>query len=393
MQTQLGDSRSGKLNENLLGFGRALRRVGIPVDSLKISLSLQALQLIDIKEREDCRAALFSVIVGRYQDRQVFNDLFDLYFKDPNLENKLLGLMLPRNQEKPTHRKKNDRARESLQLFNTEQLNGPKNAQKIELDASMTLSDSDRLKNADFNTLSHIEYQLVENLARQIPIYFPKILSRRYQVSNVGSKPAFQKILQQASRLDGDPIQIFRQLRKKTSLPLLILVDISGSMERYARLLLSFLHASTKTHPQTEVFSFGTSLTHLSSSFKVRDTDKMLIAINQDIHDFAGGTKLGTCLKKLNKEYQHLCVGKRTVVLLITDALDTGPIDVLQTELQKLKSSTRSILWLNPLMRYEAFEPIASGPTTVSKVCSKMLAIHNLTSLEQLSEHLKTLLN
>ena len=98
MQTQLGDSRSGKLNENLLGFGRALRRVGIPVDSLKIALSLQALQLIDIKEREDCRAALFSVIVGRYQDRQVFNDLFDLYFKDPNLENKLLGLMLPRNQ-------------------------------------------------------------------------------------------------------------------------------------------------------------------------------------------------------------------------------------------------------------------------------------------------------
>ena len=377
MQTQLGDSRSGKLNENLLGFGRALRRVGIPVDSLKIALSLQALQLIDIKEREDCRAALFSVIVGRYQDRQVFNDLFDLYFKDPNLENKLLGLMLPRNQEKPTHRKKNNRARESLQLFNTKQLNGPKNAQKIELDASMTFS----------------EYQLVENLARQIPLYFPKILSRRYQVSNVGNKLAFQKILQQASRLEGDPIQIFRQLRKKKPLPLLILVDISGSMERYARLLLSFLHASTKTHPQTEVFSFGTSLTHLSSSFKIRDTDKMLIAINRDIHDFASGTKLGTCLKQLNQEYQHLCVGKRTVVLMITDALDTGPIDVLQAELQKLKRSTRSILWLNPLMRYEAFEPIASGPTAVSKVCNKMLAIHNLTCLEQLSEHLKNLLN
>jgi hypothetical protein len=391
MQTQLGDARSGKLVENLLGFGRALRRAGIAVDSAKLSLASQALLWVNLSQRDECYTALAATLLSRYQDQQVFNDVFDQYFKDPDLANQLLGQMLPRTEEKKSLQK-NDRARDALRTTVPSSNPGTPQEHKIELDASMTLSDLHRLRYADFNRLNTSEYQLIEQLAKRIKVKFPKMLSRRYRPHHRGHQLDFKKIIQSSIRLDNELLEMHWQQKKSYFLPLLILVDVSGSMERYARLLLSFLHAATRHHPNTEVLSFGTKLTHLSQSFANHDSDQMLLDINHQIKDFASGTQLGSCLNELNTQYANLLIGKRTVVLLITDGLDTGSSEVLRDALAKLKRQSKSILWLNPLMRYEAYQPIASGPAELAKIADKMIAIHNLQSLQELSKHLEQLL-
>lgn len=144
--------------------------------------------------------------------------------------------------------------------------------------------------------------------------------------------------------------------RRPQPLPLLILVDISGSMERYARLLLAFLHQATRGTPRA-AFAFGTELTDLRAAFRHRDTDQMLEMADAAIDDFAGGTRLGASLASLRTQYPRCLVGRRTVVLLITDGLDTGAPELLDQELTWLGRHSRRLLWLNPLLRYDGYAP------------------------------------
>ena len=182
-----------------------------------------------------------------------------------------------------------------------------------------------------------------------------------------------------------------KRQRRTQPLPLLILVDISGSMERYARLLLAFLHQATQ-HTPRKVYAFGTHLTDLNKAFAHADTDRMLEAANQQITDFAGGTHLGTALSRLRQQHARDLVGRRTVVLLISDGLDTGHAEQLDPELQWLKRHSRSLLWLNPLLRFEGYAPLATGAGLLHRHAQGMLAIHNLARLEDLAAAMAKLL-
>ena len=197
--------------------------------------------------------------------------------------------------------------------------------------------------------------------------------------------------MQAAARQDGDILSLPRMQRKPQSLPLLILVDISGSMERYARLLLAFLHQATRDTPR-QVCAFGTDLTDLNRAFKLRDTDDMLATANAQIHDIAGGTQLGKSLSQFRTRHARALTGRRTVVLLISDGLDTGTPETLDSELVWLKRHTRSLLWLNPLLRFEGYAPIATGASVLNRHVDGMLAIHNLSRLEELASALTRLL-
>jgi uncharacterized protein with von Willebrand factor type A (vWA) domain len=198
------------------------------------------------------------------------------------------------------------------------------------------------------------------------------------------------KTMQLAARQDGDVLRLPRMQRKPQALPLLILVDISGSMERYARLLLAFLHQATRGAPR-QVFAFGTGLTDLNPAFKLRDTDDMLALASHQIQDFAGGTQLGQSIDQFRRQHAKKLTGRRTVVLLISDGLDTGTAEKLDSEIVWLKRHTRSLLWLNPLLRFEGYAPIATGASVLNKHVNGMLAIHNLSRLEELASALSKL--
>jgi uncharacterized protein with von Willebrand factor type A (vWA) domain len=391
---RLGDARSGKLADNIAGFGRALRRAGVKVDSSRIALAKEAALAVGVSEKSDLSAAFEAVMVSREQDRLVFRELFDVYFQDPKVANKLLAQLLPSAEGKAEPSKRRPRVREALapQKAFGEQAKPSTEDQKVEFDAVMTASDIQRLQHADFNSLSATEYRLVERLARDIQLPLPEFASRRTGPASTGARMHWPGVMRQAGRTGGELMHLPRLQRRKQALPLLVLVDVSGSMERYARLLLAFLHAATRRHPQRDVFAFGMGLTDLSPAFEVADTDEMLARASTLIEDFAGGTQLGVSLASLRTQHARRLVGRRTVVLIITDGLDTGEPEDLDRELAWLRRRSRRILWLNPLLRFDGYAPLARGASVLHRHAHGMLAVHNLSRLEELAASLSALM-
>ena len=197
--------------------------------------------------------------------------------------------------------------------------------------------------------------------------------------------------MRRAARTGGEWLLLPRMQRERQPLPLLVLVDVSGSMERYSRLLLAFLHAATRQLRRRDVFAFGTRLTDLSAAMRIADSDRMLAAVNLLVDDFAGGTRLGESLATLRQQHARRLVGRRTVVLLITDGLDTGESERLAAELDWLRRRCRRLLWLNPLLRFDGYAPLARGAGVLHQRAHGMLAVHNLEKLEDLAASLARL--
>jgi len=390
----LGDARQGKLADNITGFGRALRRAGVKIDSQRISLAHQAAGHVGIAEKEDLSAAFEAVMISREQDRLVFRELFDVYFQDPKVANKLLAQLLPSAEGKAEPSKRRPRVREALapQKKFGQQAKPTAEDQKVDFDAAMTASDIQRLQHADFNALSATEYRLVESLARNIRLPLPQFASRRTRPGAAGARMHWPRVMGQAARTGGELLYLPRLERQQKQLPLLVLVDVSGSMERYARLLLAFLHAATRRHTQRDVFAFGMGLTDLTQAFRHADTDDMLAHASLAIEDFAGGTQLGVSLSSLRTQHARRLVGRRTMVLIITDGLDTGEPAELAQELGWLKRRSRRLLWLNPLLRFDGYAPLAQGAAVLHQHAHGMLAVHNLSKLEELAASLAALM-
>ena len=394
---QLGDARTGKLADNITGFGRALRRAGVRTDSAQIALAQQAALLVGVSSRDDLGAAMEAVMVSRQQDRMVFRELFDVYFRNPEIANKLLAQMLPSAKARAERSKRRPRVREALspqQAFGPSQ---PKQQdQQVDFDAAMTASDLVRIKQADFNALSAGEYRLVERLARDIALPIPCVPSRRLQPGDRGARMHWSGVMRRAAGTGGELVQLQRLQRHQEPLPLLVLVDVSGSMERYARLLLAFLHAATRGGrdrvARRDVFAFGTQLTDLTPAFRLADTDAMLAAAGAAISDFAGGTRMGESLATLRQQHARRLVGRRTLVLAITDGLDTGAPQQLARELDWLRRRSRRLLWLNPLLRFEGYAPTARGAAVLHRFAHGMLAVHNISKLEELAASLAALM-
>ena len=386
---QLGDARAGKLADNIAGFGRALRRAGVRVDSARIALAQQAAGLVGVARKEDLGAAMEAVMVSREQDRDVFRELFDAYFRDPEIAHKLLAQMLPSAGGKGERAKRRPRVNEALaprKAFG-QQPRQPQD-ERIDLDAAMTASDVERLRHADFNALAASEYLLVERLAREVALPVPFVRARRTRPGVRGTQLHWARTLRNASRTGNELLELRRLQRSQERLPLLVLVDVSGSMERYARLLLAFLHAATRGNRRRDVFAFGTHLTDLTPAFRLGDSDAMLAAASSAISDFAGGTRLGESLATLRERHARALVGRRTMVLVISDGLDTGEPELLATGLAWLKRRCRRLLWLNPLLRFDGYAPLARGAAVLHRYADRMLAVHNLSKLEELAAHL-----
>ena len=390
----LGDARTGKFALNMAAFGRTLRHAGVQVDSARIALSTQAALWVGLSNKSDLSAALESVLVSREQDRVVFRELFDIYFRDPQMAHKLLAQMLPSAEGKAEPSKHRPRVREALspRKMTPQQAQPGQEEQKVDFDAAMTASVLQRLRHADFNQLSAKEYRLVEGLARAVPLPLPEFEGRRTIVGNRGANLHWSGVMRQAVRYGGEPMHLPRKQRRTELSPLMLLVDVSGSMERYSRLLLAFMHAATRRHPRRDVFAFGTELTDLTRHFRVADTDQMLVEAGAAIQDFAGGTQFGEALAQLRHEHARRFVGGRTVVLVVSDGLDTGDPAALGEELAWLKRHCKRLVWLNPLLRFDGYAPIARGAEQLHRHADAMLAVHNLSRLEDLAASLSTLM-
>jgi len=211
-----------------------------------------------------------------------------------------------------------------------------------------------------------------------------EVPTRRFSGDERGSRIDMRRTLRQSLR--SGPHSFVLALAKRRTLPppLVILCDISGSMSRYSRMLLHFMHTLTGDRERVHSFVFGTRLTNISRYLKNSDVDAALVRIAEGVDDWSGGTRMGTSLHEFNRHWSRRVLGQGAVVLLITDGLDRDLAEGVSHEAERLHKSCRRLIWLNPLLRYDKFEPKAAGMRALLPHVDEFRAIHNLDSLEQL---------
>jgi uncharacterized protein len=259
--------------------------------------------------------------------------------------------------------------------------------EQIEVEATLTWSDRELLRKADFDTMSADEWRAAQRALQQMEPFFERLATRRTRPASHPGRADWRATLRAMARSGdaGIATMRWREPRSKPA-PLVVLADISGSMSRYSRMLLHFAHAMTRSNVKVESFVFGTRLTPITRLLAQRDPDVAVAKVVKGVADWSGGTRITACLHDFNRLWsRRVLTGGRATVLLISDGLEHGDTAALAFEMERLHKSCRRLVWLNPLLRYDRFEPKAAGIRAMLPHVDEFLAAHNLESLEQLA--------
>ncbi len=326
---------------------------------------------------------LHAVFVSRPEERRVFHQVFRLYWRDPRYLEHMMAMMLPAVrgvQEDRAAKPAEKRAAEAL-LDGIEpempDLEGQEEGTEVEIDASFTMSDEERLRSLDFEQMSNAEVAAAKRMLARLTLPVRPLKSRRTKAALHGAQADWRRTMRDAMRTGGD-IQRFATKERRIRWPnLVVLCDISGSMSSYSRMVLHFLHsvANQKGAGWARVhgFTFGTRLTNITRHLATRDVDAALAAAGAEAQDWQGGTRIGECLHQFNRDWSRRVMGQGAVVLLITDGLDRDDPDRLAREMERL-----------PLLRWEEFAPKARGIRAMLPHVDSFRAGHNIASLETL---------
>ncbi|MCX7160117.1 MAG: VWA domain-containing protein [Proteobacteria bacterium] len=219
----------------------------------------------------------------------------------------------------------------------------------------------------------------------QLRLPLPEIRTRRYATDPHGARVSLRATLRASLREGGDIIPLVRTAPKTLHPPLVVLCDISGSMNPYARMFLHFLHAITNDRDRVSVFVFGTRLTNVTRQLKHRDVDVAMARVADAIKDWSGGTRIGTCLHDFNWHWARRVLGQNACLLLVTDGLDREAGEGLSEEMERLHMACKHLIWMNPLLRYEKFEAKPAGVRAMLPYVDRFLQVHNLKSLIDLA--------
>jgi uncharacterized protein len=382
----------GRLADNVMHFARVLRVAGMPVGSDRTMLALQALQMAGLESRQDLRSVLAACLLGSAQHRALFDQAFDLFWRDPDLTGRMRALLLPKVQMNPGLERspqENRRLGEALFPHSPHAPPPPPAEEQTEIHADLTWNDRELLRKADFDTMSSDEWRQATRLLAQLRLVFEPLPTRRRQRANRPGRADWRSTLAQMGRAGGDLWVPQWQQRRQHPAPMVVLADISGSMSRYSRMLLHFAHTVARAGAgHVESFVFGTRLTRTTRLLNSRDPDVAVAQVVRDVEDWSGGTRITHCLHEFNQLWARRVLSGNVTVLLITDGLEFGPGDALAQEMQRLHKSCRRLLWLNPLLRFDAFEPRAAGIKIILKHVDAFLPCHNVNSLTDLAQAL-----
>ena len=263
----------------------------------------------------------------------------------------------------------------------------PKQAQEQEvlLDAILTFSPREILQSKDFESMTIEELHAVKAMMARLRLPLPELPLRRTVAANRGHRVDLRATLRAMASARNAVMPLAWRQRRRRRPPLVVLCDISGSMDRYSRMLLHFLHAITTDRDRVHTLLFGTRLTNITRHLKQRDVDVALARVSAAVSDWAGGTRIGACLGEFNRRWSRRLLAQGAIVLLISDGLDSDVGDGLAVEMERLAKSCRRLIWLNPLLRYDKFEARPAGIRAMLPYVDEFLPVHNLESLKQLA--------
>ncbi|HEX3532252.1 MAG TPA: VWA domain-containing protein [Thermoanaerobaculia bacterium] len=376
-----------KLAENVVHFTRLLRGAGLRLGPASALDALAAASAVDVIQRDELYWALHAVLVKRPEDFELFDQAFRLFWRDPMGVDAALAQLLPhvRMPQAQTI------SRRVAEAWRPPSSTGKPLPERTEFDAALTFSADELLHTRDFDQMSAGELARAKRIVARMAAALRPIRTRRFAPDPHGAKIDLARTLRDSARTFGDLAPLRFRSRLSLPPPLVVLCDISGSMGRYSEMMLHFLHAlldARDVRSPVHAFLFATRLTNVTRILLRRDPDEALARCGREVQDWQGGTRLRTCLHQFNREWSRRVLGHGAVVLLVTDGLDRDPEPGLAAEAERLHKSCRRLIWLNPLLRWEGFQPRAQGIRALLPHVDEHRPVHNLDSLEALGRAL-----
>lgn len=378
-----GEGPPGRLATNIVHFARTLRTAGLPVGPGQVLRAIEAVEAAGLRKRDDFYWTLHSVFVNRRDQREIFDQAFHVYWRNPRLLEKMMEMLLPSIGVPPSEDAKqlSRRLQDALQPGQGEAPKEDENEPpEVEVEATFTVSEREVLQHKDFEQMTQAEIDEALRAISRLRLPVPERRTRRYQTALRGPRIDFRATLRKALRPEGLTDLSKREQRRRPP-PLVILCDISGSMARYTRMFLHFMHAITNDRDRVYCFTFGTRLSNVTRALRYRDVDIALEKASAQVEDWSGGTRIGQTLHEFNKKWSRRVLGQGAVVLLITDGLDREGAAGLEEEMERLHKSCSRLIWLNPLLRYGAYEPKSQGNRAMLPHVDEFRPVHNLESL------------
>jgi uncharacterized protein with von Willebrand factor type A (vWA) domain len=358
------------LLDNLLRFGRVLRYAGLEVHHGRLLDAVRATEWIGVGNRDDVRSTLRALLVHRHEDLARFDAAFDLFFR------------VHRSFETPIlasgHRPSADPSATGGMAVNLEFEHA---ASEPPADAAVgAYSPLELLRTKDFEAFTAEELHQARLLLAELPWRLGVRRTRRWETARGGAID-LRPVLRRSLMRGGEPIELPRRARRRAPRPIVLLGDVSGSMERYSRMMLQFVYGLARANRRVESFVFATRLTRITSSFPFPPP-----ALR--VPDWGGGTRIGEALRTFNTRWARRVMRNGPVVLLVSDGWDRGDPALLARELARLRRSCHRLIWLNPLLGRPGYEPLTRGMRAALGYIDDFFPAHNLASLEALARHL-----
>jgi uncharacterized protein with von Willebrand factor type A (vWA) domain len=377
----------GHLLRNIVLFARLLRALGLDVTPPQILDFAESLDHIDIRRRQDFKNAGRTVLVNRPEHLELFDRAFDLFWQ-ARVEKLVPVFGLGKQEPEPRSQ------REKELVIEESAGHGPSPEQDLsgtETAHVYTYSALEVLRQKDFAKLTPEELAEVKRMMQAMDWQLEQRRTRRKARAPRGYRLDMRRTLRRNLGYGGEPLKLSWRRPKLKRRPLVVICDVSGSMEHYARILLKFVYVISNCLEKVETFVFSTRLTRITRQLRCEDVDVALDQATELIQDWGGGTRLGEALKSFNYDWGRRVLGQGAIVLMVSDGLDRGELDLLEREMSRLQLSCQRLIWLNPLLGSRDYEPLARGMHTALPYVDDFLPAHNLASLEQLGQLLERL--
>ena len=363
-------------------FARLLRSTGFALGTGRIQDSLKAVRAVGLEEPEDFYWTLHAVFVSRPEQREMFNQAFRMFWSELR---QIAAEFDPDFADGQGPDATEVESGVTIERFVAEKNREQGTDEEPEGETGLSASSREQLSLKDFEKMSVIEILEARKAMEAIVFPKPNLPTRRFTRAPNGDRIDMRASLRTALRSGSATVPLIRKRRKVRPSPIVVICDISGSMSHYSRMLLHFVHALSTDRDRVSSFVFGTRLTNITRHVRTRSVDKALDRVAAAVEDWSGGTRIGQCLHEFNKRWSRRVLTQGALVLLITDGLDRDAGEGLALEMDRLHRSCRRLIWLNPLLRYDRFEPRSLGMRAMLPHTDDFRTVHNLKSLVDLS--------
>jgi uncharacterized protein len=370
----------------VVAFVALLRRDSLPITPLQTLDAVRALDHLDLGDRDELKRGLQAVFVTRPEEAAIFDRCFEAFWRARSeadaVAEALAGPGMPEHGQEPALESQGAR-RERLALEGWgEEGQEEETGEPLGVPAA---SELEAVATRDFSTFSADQLDELLRVTVQIARRLARRVSRRRRPVRRRGRVDLRRTLR-ANLTRGEIIELRYRQRKRRKVRLVLLCDVSGSMDLYSRFLLQFLFALQHVFARVETFTFSVRLTRVTDVLRARSYREVLRRL-QEVRDWSGGTKIGESLGEFNRYWSHL-VDRRTIVIVLSDGWDTGDPDVLATELLRIKRRAGRVIWLNPLLGNPSYEPLTRGMAAALPLVDHFAAAHNLAALRDLADRL-----